>query len=79
MTAVLKASDWPNDQLSSVLQLDSHKALCMEYHVCTSISIQFHVCECTCNMSCIVDCRSSEPVCPAIAGPLSASDTGLSK
>ena len=36
MTAVLKASDWLNSQLSSILQLDSHDALCMEYHVCTS-------------------------------------------
>ena len=34
MTAVLKASDWLN---GGVMQLDSHEALCMEYHVCTSI------------------------------------------
>ena len=33
MTAVLKVSDWPNAQLSSVMQLDSSEALCMEYHV----------------------------------------------
>ena len=37
MTAVLKASDWLNGQLSSVMQLDSLEALCMEYHVCTSL------------------------------------------
>ena len=37
MTAVLKASDWLNGQLSSIMQLYSREALCMEYHVCTSI------------------------------------------
>ena len=36
MTAVLKASDWRNCQLSSVMQLNSREALCMDYHVCTS-------------------------------------------
>ena len=39
MTAALKASDWLNGQLSSVMQLDSCKALCMEYHVRTSYVI----------------------------------------
>ena len=29
MTVVLKASDWPNGQLSSVMQFDSHEAFCM--------------------------------------------------
>ena len=33
MTGVLKVSDW---QLSSVMQLNSHEALCMENSVCTS-------------------------------------------
>ena len=38
MTAVFKASvsEWPNNQLSSVMQLDSCETLCIEYHVCTS-------------------------------------------
>ena len=36
MTAVLKASDWPNS-LVTAEQLDSREALCMEYHVCTSL------------------------------------------
>ena len=31
--AVLKASDCLNSQPSSVMQLDSSEALCMEYHV----------------------------------------------
>ena len=37
MIAVLKASDWLNGQLSSEIQLDSREALCMEYHVYTSL------------------------------------------
>ena len=37
MTAVLKASDWPNGQVSSIMQLDSREALSMEYHVCTRL------------------------------------------
>ena len=36
MTAVLKASDWPNG-LVTAEQHDSREALCMEYHVCTSL------------------------------------------
>ena len=40
MTAVLRASDWLNGQLSSVMQqLDSHEALCMDYHVCSYIAV----------------------------------------
>ena len=27
-----------NGQLSSVMQLDSREALCMDYHVCTSLT-----------------------------------------
>ena len=39
MTTVLKASNWLNGQLSSVMQLDSREAHCMEYHVCTSNAV----------------------------------------
>ena len=39
MTTVFKASDWLNGQLSSVMQLDSNEALCMEYHVYTSSTV----------------------------------------
>ena len=38
MTAVLKALDWLNGQLSSVMELDSREALCMEYHACTELN-----------------------------------------
>ena len=33
MYCVLKASDWLNGQLNSVMQLNSHEVLCIEYHV----------------------------------------------
>ena len=33
MTAVLKISDWLNDQLSNVMQLDSRDAFCVEYPI----------------------------------------------
>ena len=36
MTAVLKTSNGLNNQLSSVMQLDSCETLCMEHHVHTS-------------------------------------------
>ena len=39
MTTVLKASDWLNSHLSSIMQLNSREALCMEYHVCTSLHV----------------------------------------
>ena len=39
MAAILKASAWLTVKLNSVMQLDSHEALCMEYYVCTSILI----------------------------------------
>ena len=39
MTAVLKALDWLNGQLYNVMQLDSREALCMDYHVCTSMCL----------------------------------------
>ena len=44
MTAVLKASDWLNGQLSCAMQLDSREALCMEHHVCTTMyfSVKSH-------------------------------------
>ena len=38
MTTVLKASNWMNGQLSSVMQLDSREALCLENHAWTSIT-----------------------------------------
>ena len=66
MTAVLKASDWLNGQLSSV---DSHEALCMDYHICTSYEL------CTCMHSgkfTLVtfqrsDCGHSERQCSMVA------------
>ena len=39
--AILKALDWPNGQLSSVIQLDSHEALCVDwlFHHCLMLQI----------------------------------------
>ena len=47
MTAVLKASDWLSGQLSSVIQFDSCEALCMEYYVCTSHSLDLRPVACS--------------------------------
>ena len=41
---ILNASNWLNSQLSSVMQLNSHEALCMEYHVCTRLTLKPLVC-----------------------------------
>ena len=49
MTAVLKASDWLNSQLSSIMQPNSREALFMEQHVCTSIMLE----DCHCELNCV--------------------------